>query len=110
VIFIQSGHNFSAIPVSPWPPSKSDDRSSIQKVPTTVYEKWNPKKSGLYFFGVARKRDLVFIAIGELHVGLAWDIRVILFSKKTSRRSRRSGLASGLNEAERGQFINLQRN
>jgi hypothetical protein len=26
----------------------------------------------------------VFIAIGELHVGLAWDIRVILFSNKTS--------------------------
>jgi hypothetical protein len=37
----------------------------------------------MYFFVVARKRDLVFIAIGELHVGLAWDIRVILFSKKT---------------------------
>jgi hypothetical protein len=29
-----------------------------------------------------RKRDLVFIAISELHVGLAWDSRVILFSKK----------------------------
>jgi hypothetical protein len=24
----------------------------------------------------------VFIPIGELHMGLAWDIRVILFSKK----------------------------
>jgi hypothetical protein len=24
----------------------------------------------------------VFIAIGELHVGLAWDIRVILFCKQ----------------------------
>jgi hypothetical protein len=37
------------------------------------------------FFGVARKRGLVFIsiAIGELHVGLAWDIRVIHFSKQT---------------------------
>jgi hypothetical protein len=31
------------------------------------------------FFGVAKKRDLLFIAIGELHVGLAWDIRVIPF-------------------------------
>jgi hypothetical protein len=29
-----------------------------------------------------RKRDLVFIAIGELHVGLAWDIRVIPFWKQ----------------------------
>jgi hypothetical protein len=48
----------------------------------TVYEKWHPKKSGLYLFGVARKRDLVFIAIGELHVGLAWDIRVIHFCKQ----------------------------
>jgi hypothetical protein len=36
------------------------------------------------FFGVARKRDLVFIPIGELHVGLAWDIRVIHFCKKTA--------------------------
>jgi hypothetical protein len=34
------------------------------------------------FFGVARKRELMLIAIGELHVGVAWDIRVILFSKK----------------------------
>jgi hypothetical protein len=55
-------------------PSKSSDRSSLQKVMATVYGKWHPKKFGLYFFGVARKRDLVFIAIGELHVGLAWDI------------------------------------
>jgi hypothetical protein len=62
-------------------PSKSGDRSSPQKV-TTVYERWHPKKFGLYFFGVARKRSLVFIAIGELHMGLAWDIPVILFSKK----------------------------
>jgi hypothetical protein len=30
---------------------------------------------------VARKRDLLFIAIGELHVGLARDIRVIYFCK-----------------------------
>jgi hypothetical protein len=29
-----------------------------------------------------RKRDLVFIAIGELHVGLTWDIRVIPFWKQ----------------------------
>jgi hypothetical protein len=48
----------------------------------TVYGKWRPKKFGLYFFGVARNRDLVFIAIGELHVGLAWDIRVIPFCKQ----------------------------
>jgi hypothetical protein len=34
------------------------------------------------FFGVAKKWDLLFIAIGELHVGLAWDIRFIFFSKK----------------------------
>jgi hypothetical protein len=31
----------------------------------------------LSFFGVAREQDLVFIAIGKLHTGLAWDIRVI---------------------------------
>jgi hypothetical protein len=48
----------------------------------TVYEKWHPNNFGLYLFGVARKRELVLIAIGELHVGLAWDIRVIHFSKK----------------------------
>jgi hypothetical protein len=29
------------------------------------------------------KRDLVFIAIGELHMGLAWDIRVIPFCKQS---------------------------
>jgi hypothetical protein len=28
-------------------PSKSGDRSSLQKVTTTVYEKWHPKKFGL---------------------------------------------------------------
>jgi hypothetical protein len=28
------------------------------------------KKSGSFFSGVATKRDLVFIAIGELHVGV----------------------------------------
>jgi hypothetical protein len=67
---------------------------------TTVYEKWNPKKSGVYFFGVARKRDLVFIAIGELHVGLAWDSRAIPVASKSSRKSRRSGLASGLDRTE----------
>jgi hypothetical protein len=41
-----------------------------------------PKEISL--FGVARKLGLVFITItiGELHVGLAWDIRVIRFSKK----------------------------
>jgi hypothetical protein len=38
------------------------------------------KDFGMSFFGVARKRDLVFIAIGKLH--LAWDLRVIHFSKK----------------------------
>jgi hypothetical protein len=64
----------------------------------------------MHFFGVARKRDLVFIAIGELHVGLAWDIRVIPFGGKSPRISRRSGLASGLDKAEQGQLINLQRN
>jgi hypothetical protein len=44
----------------------------------------SPKEICLYFFGVARKRDLVFIsiAIAELHMGLAWDIRVIHFCKK----------------------------
>jgi hypothetical protein len=59
-----------------------------------------------------RKRDLAFIAIGELHVGLAWDIRVIHFGGKSTRISRRSGLASGsgLDRTEQGQFINLQRN
>jgi hypothetical protein len=64
------------------PPQKVS-RPSPQKV-TTVYEKWHPRKFGLYFFGVARKRELVFIAIaiGELHVGRAWDIRVIPFRKK----------------------------
>jgi hypothetical protein len=36
---------------------------------------------GLSFFAVARNRDLVFIAIsmGERHVALNWDIRVIIF-------------------------------
>jgi hypothetical protein len=29
-----------------------------------------------------RKLDLVFIAIGELHVGLAWDVRVIPFPEQ----------------------------
>jgi hypothetical protein len=57
-----------------------------------------------------RKRDLVFIAIGELHVGLAWDIRVIPFGGKSTRISRRSGLASGLDRTEQRQIINLQRN
>jgi hypothetical protein len=42
----------------------------------------SPKEISTVF--LARKRDLVFIAIGELHVGLAWEIRVILFSKKIS--------------------------
>jgi hypothetical protein len=36
------------------------------------------------------KRDLVFIAIGKLHVGLAWDIRVIHFCKKISQFSQPS--------------------
>jgi hypothetical protein len=31
------------------------------------------------FLEVAGKRDLVFIAIGELHVRLAWDFLVIPF-------------------------------
>jgi hypothetical protein len=63
--------------------SKSRDRLSPQKV-TTFTENGPPEKFGLYFFGVARKRDLVFIdiAIGELHVSLAWDIRAIHFCKQ----------------------------
>jgi hypothetical protein len=60
-----------------------------------------------------RKRDLVFIAItiGELHVGLAWGIRVITSSKQIDpeRRSRRSGLASGVDKTEKGELANLQR-
>jgi hypothetical protein len=31
------------------------------------------------FFEVAGKRDLVFIAIDELHVGRVWDFLVIPF-------------------------------
>jgi hypothetical protein len=34
------------------------------------------------FLWSCKETDLVFIAIGELHMGLAWDIRVIHFSKK----------------------------
>jgi hypothetical protein len=45
-------------------------------------QKMAAKKFDPSFFGVASKRDLVFIAIGELHVGRAWDIRVILFCKQ----------------------------
>jgi hypothetical protein len=52
-------------------PSKS---SSRQKVLATVYGKWHPKKSGLWG---CKETGSLFIAIGELHVGLAWDIRVI---------------------------------
>jgi hypothetical protein len=65
LIFFQSRHNFSAIPVFPSAPSKS------------CHAQWHSTKFELFFFGVARKRDLVFIAIGKLHMGLAWDIRVI---------------------------------
>jgi hypothetical protein len=51
-------------------PSNGHDR--LRK--TTPKEVWT-------LFGVARERDLVFIAIGKLHVGLACDIRVITSSK-----------------------------
>jgi hypothetical protein len=32
---------------------------------------------GLSFFDVTRKRNLLFITVGELHIGLACDIRLI---------------------------------
>jgi hypothetical protein len=41
-----------------------------------------PVSACLSFLGVAGKRDLVFIAIGEHHMGLAWDLPVILFWKQ----------------------------
>jgi hypothetical protein len=37
---------------------------------------------GVSLVGVARDRDLAFITIGELHVGLAWDIQMIPFCKQ----------------------------
>jgi hypothetical protein len=50
--------------------------------------KWHPRKCRLCFFGAARKRDLMLISIiiGKLHVGMASDIQVMLFSKKTASK------------------------
>jgi hypothetical protein len=55
------------------------------------------RKWGISFFGVARKRDLVFITlnIGEHHMGLAWTIRVIHFCEQIGRTSHRGCIAAG---------------
>jgi hypothetical protein len=52
----------------------------------------------------------VFIAIGEFHVGLAWAIRVIPFWKQIALKISWKGLASRLDKAQQGQFINLHGN
>jgi hypothetical protein len=68
--------NLSAIPVSPWPTSK-----------------WHPSIWVFslflsFFLRGCKERDLVFIeiAVGEIHVGLAWDSPVIPFSKQIARK------------------------